>query len=79
MQRFVAELSGLINKAEFEKSWNSDSRIDLDRTVDFVFDGRRISITVDSKESQKWPSDDLHRIFSQAIRRVDQHCNIRWL
>jgi hypothetical protein len=79
MQRFVAELSGLINKGEFEKSWKSDSRIDLDRTVGFVFDGRRISITVDSKVSQNWPADDLHRMFSQAIRRVDQCCNIRWL
>ena len=79
MQRFVAELSGLINKAEFYKSWNTDSPVDLDRTVGFAFDGRRISITIDSKLSEKWPSEDLHRMFSQAIRRVDQHCNVRWL
>jgi hypothetical protein len=79
MQRFVAELSGLIDKADFQRSWNSNLNVSLDWTVDFGFVRRRISITIDSKLSNKWQSDDFYRTFSSAVRRVDQHCNIRWL
>jgi hypothetical protein len=79
MQRFVVELSGLIDKGDFQRSWDSDHCVSADWTVDFVFVGRRISITVDSKLSNKWRSDDFYRTFSSAIRRIDQHCNMRWL
>jgi len=79
MQRFIAELSGLIDKGEFERSWSSNPGVNSGRTVNFVFAGARVSITIDSNLSDQWRSDDFHRTFSSAIHRVDQHCNIRWL
>jgi hypothetical protein len=47
--------------------------------VDFEFTGRRVSITIESSLSGQWQSDDFHRTFSGAIRRLDQNCNVRWL
>ena len=79
MQRFIAELSGLIDKGEFERSWKSGLGVNSNRTVEFVFAGPRVSITIDSNLSSQWRSDDFYRSFSSAIHRVDQHCNIRWL
>jgi hypothetical protein len=79
MQRFIAELSKLIETAEFERSWQNDSAKNPNVTVAFAFAGRRVTITIDSLLSPPWRSDDFHRTFSGAIHRVDQHCNIRWL
>jgi len=79
MQLFMAELSGAIDKLEFERSWKSDAAIDPGLAVTFGFAGRRVSIRIDSGLSNHWKSESLHRTFSEAIRRVDQRCNIRWL
>ena len=79
MQRFVAELSNLTDKGEFERSWRRASDSNPNFTVDFGFDGRRVSITIASGLSNQWQSDNFHRTFSGAIHRVDQNCNIRWL
>jgi hypothetical protein len=79
MQRFVVELSGLIDQGDFQRSWDSNCRVSPDWILDFAFVGRRISITIDSKLSNRWLSDDFYRTFSSAIRRIDRHCNIRWL
>ena len=57
----------------------SDSASNPNVTVDFGFDGRRVTIAIDSDLSVQWRSDDFHRTFSKAIHRLDQHCNIRWL
>jgi hypothetical protein len=80
MQRFVAELSALIEKADFEKSWLSDPSLnDKQPNVEFTFDHRRISAVINSDSSAPWPSVNFHRSFSAAIRRIDCACNIRWL
>jgi hypothetical protein len=79
MQRFIAELSKLIETAEFERAWQDDSAKNPNVAVVFAFAGRRVTITIDSLLSPPWRPDDLHRTFSRAIHRVDQHCNIRWL
>jgi hypothetical protein len=47
--------------------------------VEFGFSGRRVSITVHSDLPGEWRSEDLHRTFSAAVRRVDRNCNVRWL
>ena len=74
MQRFIAELSKLIETAEFERAWQNDSAKNPNVTVAFAFAGRRVTITIDSLLSPPWRSDDFHRTFSSAIHRVDQHC-----
>jgi len=80
MQRFVAELSVPIEKADFEKSWGSDdSRLDKQPKVDFTFSGRRVSAVIDSDSSERWLSASFYRTFSAAIRRIDSACNVRWL
>ena len=79
MQLFMAELSGEIDKVEFERSWKSDAAIDPSVAIAFGFVGRRVSITIKSDLSNPWKSESLHRMFSSAIHRVDQRCNIRWL
>ena len=79
MQRFIAELSNLIEKTEFETAWASDATSNPNVSVDFAFAGRKVTITIDSDLSMEWRSDDFHRTFSKAIHRVDLHCNIRWL
>ena len=79
MQRFIAELSSLIDKSEFERSWQSDSAVNPNFKVDVGFEGRRVSIIIESNLSDQWRSESFHRTFTSAIHRVDQHCNIRWL
>jgi len=80
MQRFVAELSTGIEKAEFERSWRSDLSLnDKQPKVEFTFDGRRVSAVIDSDSPVRWPSASFYRTFSAAIRRIDRACNIRWL
>ena len=79
MQRFIAELSNPIDQIQFEKEWQSDSSIDRSFTVGFTFSGRRVTIIIDSGRDAQWQSHDFHRTFSNIIRRLDQHCKIRWV
>src|SRR5215510_8978781 len=79
MQRFIAELSNPIDEAQFESEWQGDSSIDRSFTVGFTFTGRKVSIVIDSVRSAQWQAHDFHRVFSNTIHRLDQHCNIRWL
>jgi hypothetical protein len=80
MQRLIAELSNPIEKTEFEKSWHSDqSRNDAQPKVEFAFAGRRVSVVIHSDLSDQWPSASFHKTFSDAVRRIDGVCNIRWL
>ena len=79
MQRFIAELSNLVDKSAFEKSWQSNTARKPDFKVEFAFSGRRVFITVHSDFPEEWPAGDLYRIFTAAIRRVDRSCNVRWL
>jgi hypothetical protein len=79
MQRLIAELSKLVDKSEFERSWQSDTARKPDFKVEFDFTGRRVYISVHSDLPGEWPSDELYRIFSAVIRRIDRSCNVRWL
>jgi len=79
MQMFIAEVSNVIDKAAFEQSWDSDSAIDRDFQVTFVFAGRRISANVECRLDRRWQSDSFRRVFSSAVRRVDRSCNVKWL
>jgi hypothetical protein len=80
MQRFVAELSAPIEKADFERSWHSDlSHSEKQPKVDFAFSGRRVSAVIDSDWSEQWVAASFYRTFSAAVRRIDSACNIRWL
>lgn len=81
MQRFMAELSTVIEQAAFEQSWRNDPALDETHQakVDFAFDGRRVSALIDSDRLERWPSASFYRTFSAAVRRVDRSCNIRWL
>jgi hypothetical protein len=79
MQRFIAELSNLVDHAEFERSWRGDTSRKPAFKVEFGFSGRRVSITVHSDLPGEWRSEDLHQTFAEAVRRVDRNCNVRWL
>jgi hypothetical protein len=79
MQLFMAQLSGDIDKLQFERSWKSGAAMDPGHAVAFGFAGRTVSIRINSDLSNQWQSASLHRAFSDAIHRVDQRCNIRWL
>lgn len=80
MQRFVAELSTLIEQAAFERSWHCDeSLIGMQPKVEFTFDHRRVMAVIDSDPSERWVSTSFYRTFSAAIRRIDRNCNVRWL
>ena len=80
MQRFVAELSTVIEEADFDRSWDRDQALnDKQPKVKFTFSGRRVSALVDSGTSERWPTSSFYRTFSAAVRRVDHACNIRWL
>ena len=80
MQRFIAELSTAVEKAEFEKSWRSDQSLNATQSAaEFVFEGRRVSAVIDTDSSNRWPCASFYRAFSAAIRRIDGACNIRWL
>ena len=79
MQVFIAELSNLIGQGEFEKSWHRDDAVNPFLKVDFGFAGRRISITLEPGPSGRWQTESVHRSVTNAVRRVDQRCNIRWI
>jgi hypothetical protein len=79
MQRFIAELSSTIDKDAFDKSWLSDGIANPTYSVAFGFAGRRVSITIESTQADRWGSASFQRLFSSAVRRVDHHCNVRWL
>jgi hypothetical protein len=80
MQRFVAELSAPIERADFERSWQSDPSLSQQHPkVDFTFSGRRVSAVIDADPPQQWTSATFYRAFSAAVRRIDHACNIRWL
>lgn len=79
MQRFIAELSSLIDKGKFETSWQSDSSINSNLTVDFGFDGRRVSISIKSSVPGRWQSENFRWTFSNAVRRVDEKCTVTWI
>ena len=79
MQRFIAELTGVIDKVDLERSWKDEPTFDPAPAVTFAIAGKRVSITINSNPATPWKSDAFHRTFSNAIHRLDQHCNIRWL
>jgi hypothetical protein len=79
MQRFMAELSRTIEKAEFEKSWHNAPGGDAGPKVEFVFAGRRVSVFVHSDADHQWPMANFYKTFSAAIRRLNSECNVRWL
>ena len=80
MQRFIAELSHVVERTAFEKSWLTDpSRTDTQPGVEFKFAGQRVSVVVNSDSSAPWPSAAFYQTFTAAIRRVDRSCNVRWL
>jgi hypothetical protein len=80
MQRFVAELSTPIAKADFERSWESDASLKLDQqpAVDFTFDQCKVLAIIHSEGAKRWECASFYRSFSAAIRRVDRSCNVRW-
>jgi hypothetical protein len=80
MQRFVAELSAAIEKADFERSWQSDESLHGKHPkVEFTFDQRRVLAVINSDSTERWASASFYRVFSAAVRRIDRDCNIRWL
>jgi hypothetical protein len=80
MQRFIAELSTVIDRSEFEESWGSNQGTDGGRPkVGFTFTGRRVSAVIESDVADRWPSASFYQTFSAAVRRIDSACNIRWL
>jgi hypothetical protein len=79
MQRFIAELSSLIDKEAFDNSWLSDRVANPIYSVAFGFVGRRISITIESAQADRWGTVSFQRTFSSAVRRVDHNCNVRWI
>jgi hypothetical protein len=79
MQRFIAELSSPINETAFDESWRSDCIANPNYCVAFGFAGRRVSITIESKLADRWGTVSFQRTFSNAVRRVDQLCNVRWI
>jgi hypothetical protein len=80
MQRFVAELSTPIAKADFEKSWASDASLTETHkpAVDFTFDDCKVLALIHSNNAERWECASFYRSFSAAIRRVDRSCNVRW-
>ena len=79
MQRFIAELSSAIEKAEFDSSWQSEASARADLKVDFAFHGRRVSATIHSETDNTWESQSFRRAFSGAIRRINADCTVRWI
>lgn len=79
LQRFVAELSNSIDKADFEAAWNSDPAISGEPKAEFTFTGRMVSVLVHSKDSDRWQAVRFYKTFSAAVRRLDSVCNVRWL
>jgi hypothetical protein len=86
MQRFIAELSSVIEKAEFDRSWQSEASAHAELKIDFAFDGRRISATIHSESDSPWDSQSFRRAIHQrdgrfisVIRRINASCNVRWI
>ena len=79
MQRLIAELSGVIEKAEFDRWWQSEASARAELKVDFAFDGYRISATIHSESDGPWDSQSFRRAFSRVIRRINASCNVRWI
>jgi hypothetical protein len=79
MQVFVAVLSNLIDRGEFEKSWRIDCTGDLFPDAGFTFTGRTISLRLEPGPDGRWQTEIVHKTLSSAVRRVDQNCNIRWM
>jgi hypothetical protein len=77
MQLFVAVLSNLIDQSEFEKSWRLHCAGMQDAGVTFA--GKRITLTLEPGPEGRWQTEIVHRKLSDAVRRVDQLCNIRWI
>lgn len=79
MQLFVAILSTPIDQCEFEKSWRLNGAGNLFKDAGLSFAGRRISLAIEPGPEGRWPVEMIHRTLSDAVRRVDQNCNIRWI
>ncbi len=79
MQRFMAQLSTPVDKAEFEKSWHSDPALSREPKVEFAFVGQTVSAVVHSDFAGQWSSAAFHDTFNAAIRRLNRACNVRWL
>ena len=79
MQRLIAELSRVIEKAEFDRSWQSEASARTELKVDFAFDGRRVSATIHSETDSPWDSQSFRRAFSRVIRRINASCYVRWI
>ena len=79
MQRLIAELSRVIEKAEFDRSWQSEASAHAELKIDFAFDGRRISATIHSESDSPWDSQSFRRAFGRVIRRINASCNVRWI
>jgi hypothetical protein len=79
MQRFVAELSSPIEKADFERSWQSGPGRDARPKVEFAFMGPRVSVVVHSDIEDRWPMANFYQAFSATVRRLNSNCNVRWL
>lgn len=80
MQRFIAELSTVVEKVAFERAWLSDQALnDSHPKVEFTFAGRRVSAVIDTNSAERWTTASFYRTFSAAIRRIDRACNIRWI
>jgi len=79
MQVFVAVLSNPIDQVEFEKSWHTDCAGDKFPDANFAFAGRTISLRLEPGPDGRWQTESVHRTVSNAVRRVDQSCNIRWM
>jgi hypothetical protein len=79
VQRFMAEVSNLITKSDFEALWNSERPGNAVPKVEFAFAGRTISAVVHSELSSQWPSANFRQVVSAVIRQLDRACNIRWL
>jgi hypothetical protein len=80
MQRFVAELTHLIDKGLFDGAWKIESAaLHSAVKVDFGFQGRRVSATVHSEPCDQWKAESFRKTFSIVVRRLDGTCNIRWL
>jgi transposase len=62
-----------------DQCWQSDCVANPNYSVDFGFDGRRVSISIESTQADRWGSASFQRTFSGAVRRVDHNCNVRWI
>jgi hypothetical protein len=79
MQRFIAELSNPMDQCQVEVAWKSCSGTHRSGNIVFDVRGPRVTIVIDSKVDERWPTDDFYRTFTKAVRGLDKHCNIRWL